>query len=500
MPFSKPVVYISDFIEAQDILLRRKEFDRSDYAIALLKPSAEHHHVNLKTGPQWKQQRRLLQDLMAPKFLHNVAAQNIYNSALRLVTLWKTKARAAAGQPFAAEKDIYYTALDAVLDFTFGDNFADRTMPSQIQAAMDATKRAASSASGSKGANSSFEFPTGSTTEVIEAILQGSKAVGEIANSGFITLAWWWKKLQPSEKQFRRIRHDFVKDQVFKSIKTLQRHNGTEKEDWVSSAIDLMLQRETMFAKKEGREPQLWSGIMHDEILGFVAAGHDTTSTALCWAVKFLTDNPTCQDTLRSNLRLYLSAAFKDKRPPTYQEILSTRIPYLEAVVEETLRLAITIPVVERQCTQDTVILGRTIPKGTYIFMPSYGPSFTEPAFNIDKQLRSQSALSALEKNGERSWPEDNMDSFQPERWLSKGDDGQSQFNSSAGPTLPFGLGKRGCFGQRLAYLEMKLVISLIVWSFEFQVCPEDLSSYEDYLGMTRMPKYCYIKLKETAF
>ncbi|KAL2848182.1 hypothetical protein BJY01DRAFT_246507 [Aspergillus pseudoustus] len=233
LPFGKPIVYVSDFYEAQDILLRRKEFDRSDYSIALLKPRAEHHYVILKTGQEWKRQRRLLQDLMTPKFLHDVAARNIYTSRI---------------ESFAADKDIYFTALDAVLDFIFGENYPDRALPPQIKAALELGRRATSSEETLESAETAFDFSSANVSEGISAILQASDTLAE-----------------PSERRVRRIRHVFVKDQVFKSIEALQSNEANDGNDWVGSAIDLVMQRERLFAKNEDREPQLWSGIMHDE-------------------------------------------------------------------------------------------------------------------------------------------------------------------------------------------------------------------------------------------
>lgn len=62
---------------------------------------------------------------MTPNFLHNVAGHNIYSSASRLVSLWTMKNRIADGRPYTASMDIYYTEIDAVIDFTFGDGYSD---------------------------------------------------------------------------------------------------------------------------------------------------------------------------------------------------------------------------------------------------------------------------------------------------------------------------------------------------------------------------------------
>jgi cytochrome P450 len=41
------------------------------------------------------------------------------------------------------------------------------------------------------------------------------------------------------------------------------------------------------------------------------------------------------------------------------------------------------------------------------------------------------------------------------------------EFDPSAKPVLAFGLGLRGCFGKRLAYVEIRILITLIIWNFE---------------------------------
>src|SRR5215469_16093111 len=80
-PFSRPWVIIVDYRESQDILTRRtKEFDRSDFAGDVFAGIAPEHHVRMKTtNPKFKEHRRVLQDLMTPGFLNDVAATSIYS-------------------------------------------------------------------------------------------------------------------------------------------------------------------------------------------------------------------------------------------------------------------------------------------------------------------------------------------------------------------------------------------------------------------------------------
>lgn len=73
-PFGRPWVVITDPLEAVDICLRRtKEFDRSDETAAFFHGVMPLHHVCLKTpDPQFKKNRDLVNELMAPSFTHEV--------------------------------------------------------------------------------------------------------------------------------------------------------------------------------------------------------------------------------------------------------------------------------------------------------------------------------------------------------------------------------------------------------------------------------------------
>jgi hypothetical protein len=267
IPFAKPVVVLTDYHEAQDILMRRKEFDRSDYSIALVGGAVPNHHVNIKTGSAWKAHRQLVGELMTSKFLNGVAAKNLYDSALNLIALWDAKAQKSAGRAFAVEQDIYYTALDATLDFAFGSSYPDRALPAQIQAA----KAAQPPPETDYDATAPVDFTPGPVADVIVAILQACTAINEVANLGFVALGWWWKLLQPKEKQVRAVRRKFLKEQVAKSTEKLRSNADREDDGWVTSAVDSMVLRECATAEKEAREPVFWSEMMHDEVRVFLA-------------------------------------------------------------------------------------------------------------------------------------------------------------------------------------------------------------------------------------
>lgn len=236
------------------------------------------------------------------------------------------------------------------------------------------------------------------------------------------------------------------------------------------------------------------------QVFVVVVAGHDTTSTTIAWGIKLLADNQDAQTTLRAALQAAHPAAFAEKRTPTAAEIMqATSLPYLEAVIEEIVRLSGTSDAIQRVTTMDTQVLGRHIPKGTEIWMLGLGPSMLEPSYKIDDSRRSASSKKVGAEGRVRAWDEStDMAAFAPERWL-KSENGKQVFDALSGPTLTFGLGTRGCYGRRLAYIEMRLIFTLVVWGFELLPCPPELSGYEAITGVTRKPRKAYVRLAKVT-
>lgn len=231
--------------------------------------------------------------------------------------------------------------------------------------------------------------------------------------------------------------------------------------------------------------------------MGYLVGGHDTTSTTIAWFTKFIAASQTSQSRLREALHAAHKDAFAAQRPPTIEEITHTHIPYLDAVTEETLRMARTLPILLRRSTCDTTIMGHAIPKGTTLLIITHGPSFLTPSIPVEEGSRGHSGNSAKSRYGE--WDDENVEAFMPERWLKLEDiEGEKKevFDPMAGPMLAFGGGPRGCFGRKLAYMELKVTITLMVWAFEFGVLPNGMDDMVAVDRMTSVPRQCHVRLK----
>ncbi|KAK3938136.1 cytochrome P450 [Diplogelasinospora grovesii] len=489
-PFSKPFVLISDFRESQDISFRRTaEFDRSVRNAELFSGILPNNQISMKSSdPRLKKNKELMRDTMTPAFLHEVSAPEIYTKALQLVDLWTFKKKVADARPFEAAQDIFRTALDIINAAAFGIDDSESLTKTYTEALSDVSRHALD-----RTDDGAYEFPHVPRTaleEAVEALVDSlAKAMGSPApyltnlfNFTFVQRyrkAWWLK-------------NQMVNAEMQKSIRRIETNDSK-----IRCALDFILQRERVAAKAAGRPPAYGTPEIRDEICGYIIAGHDTTASTLLWALKYLADNPESQTKLRSALQKGYTTAVADDRNPTASEIIKIHVAYLEALIEEVNRKAAVIPLISRQTTvEGAQVLGATLPKGTTVFLMSNGPDFRSPSIPIEESLRSESCRSAASTKSHRGrWDGSDVHEFRPERWLKTSGE-EAVFNVNAGPMFAFGGGPRACFGRRLAYLELRIVIALLVWNFEFETLPEELNSYDASDGLTTIPKQCYVHLR----
>ncbi|CAG2177895.1 unnamed protein product [Oppiella nova] len=183
------------------------------------------------------------------------------------------------------------------------------------------------------------------------------------------------------------------------------------------------------------------SQLTPDEItaqgIAFFIGGYDTTSAALTHAIYYLSLHPECQQILYEEL--------KTCDDFTYETL--GHLKYLNAVINETLRLAPSLTRFQRQCLQDYKLgnTGITVPKGTSIEIYTY----------------------ALHRDPEY-WP--NPNDFLPDRW----------FEPTHHPYayIPFGSGPRLCVGQRFAINEMRMCLAMLINRFEFTLAQKPQLDY----------------------
>ncbi|KAM0213095.1 hypothetical protein ACHAPQ_010120 [Fusarium lateritium] len=489
-PGGLPWVVVTDPYESQDILLRRiKDFDRSDFFgqfVGGIMPYQHSHY--LSTDDQFKNNRKLINHLMAPTFINEISAPQVYSSTLSLIKLWRVKCKVANGRPFSAHHDITFASLDSIFASSFGLSEKDSNTFQRLKKIKDCEDEVAEYDNGARS------FPEHSPPAIFSAILTLAESVSDTQLSPAPALTSWVIRKFPYMRNAKAIKDDFIRDKVTEGIELIKDGSTTQPK----SAIHSVLLRELELSTKEGRPPNYYSPAIADEFFGFMTAGYDTSATTIAWGVKMLTDNPIVQNKLRYKLRQSFPTAAREKRVLSYDELSGANIPYLDAVVDEVLRHSNSIGFVARQAQRDTTVLGRHIPKGTNVWLMANGPGYLEPNISVDNQQRSAGARQESKSALTGLWDDGNIAKFLPERWLEvDSDTGVERYNSMAGPSLPFGMGLRGCYGKRLALQVLRIHFALIVWHFELLATPAELSSYDAVQKFAREPTQCYVRLKE---
>ncbi|KAF4958665.1 hypothetical protein FGADI_2213 [Fusarium gaditjirri] len=491
-PFGKPKVVVSDFRETHDILTKRlKDFDRSDRAREAFSGIVPHQMLSYQTvDPKFKKHRELMRDLMSPKFLNQVSAPEIYSKVNTLVKLWHEKCLQAAEKPFNGKIDLQRATLDVITAVSFGLDDEDSATKRQLD---DMVARSTAGVIFTQPGKKTVDFPVHPLTAELDATMTIIESSGIGFSSPIPRWHYWVIKKFPYLKNAFRIREEWTRREVDKAVEAISK-DGSENE-WVTrSALEFMVLREATAAKKAQRAPRFHRPRIYDELFGFIIAGHDTTSATLSWGVRYIADAPQAQRKLRSAIQIAFSTALAEHRQPTIDEITSSSIPYLDAIIEETLRLSVVLPIVSREAMVDTTILGHVIPKGTAVFFALNGPSLMKPAIEVPENIRSESSQGTKSKYGE--WRSEDVEHFVPERWIDVDDKGVETYNAMKGPFLTFGGGPRGCYGRRLAYLQLRIFWVLLIWNFEFLPVDPELRTPYVIEGVGTEPRESFIRLR----
>ncbi|KAJ4416568.1 hypothetical protein N0V82_006690 [Gnomoniopsis sp. IMI 355080] len=485
-----PTVVINDFATTQDILLRRShEFDRPPNMLESLRGVLPYHHIAMRTAdPQFKRNRELVKDLMTPAFLHGVNAPEIWRGAERFVDLWRLKARVAGGRPFLAKEDVSRMMFDIIRNVAIGKGETTLlgTYMRQLRAKFG-TYRAPRAVAQERVP---FVFPEPPYDETLEAQDRMNKAL----TPAVPVPPRWYHAINNRTSNMREAyasKERMLKKQINLAVRRMEAGEPLE------SALDYMIKRELGSAKKEDRAPVFDSPYMLDELYGYLGAGHDTTATTFQWGMKHLAQHPEVQKKARDSLRAVFKDAYAEGRQPSQVEIVKHQVPYVDAIIEEILRLSGPVGATARTTTVDTVIMGHHIPKGTTVIMSSVGPGFTSPSVQMPADVDGYKRPATYTKRVD--WDGMSPESFLPERWLTENENGDVVYDAQAGPFLAFSLGIRGCFGIRLAYLTLRMLFTMLLWNFELDSVPEELDSWKAVQILTRKPVQCYVRLTEVT-
>ncbi|XP_021754035.1 geraniol 8-hydroxylase-like [Chenopodium quinoa] len=181
------------------------------------------------------------------------------------------------------------------------------------------------------------------------------------------------------------------------------------------------------------------------------AAGTDTTSSTIEWAMAELLKNP--EKLKKTQQELHQTVG---KENPVKESDI-THLPYLQAIVKETLRLHPAVPfLVPRKVESDIKLFGFTVPKNAQVLVNVW-------AIGRDPDV----------------W--ERPESFEPERFVGS----EIDVKGCDFELIPFGAGRRICPGLPLAIRIIPLILGSLIhgfdWKLEDEVSSEKMDMEENF-------------------
>ena len=219
-----------------------------------------------------------------------------------------------------------------------------------------------------------------------------------------------------------------------------------------------MLRDRPSHCRGQGVKTEIIPQDLMDEAITLLFAGQDTSAATLSWTLHLLSLYPDVQARLSDEIRSVLLEESNDSESgtlsnPTFTKKLVSKMPLLDAVIKESMRLYPVAPFVVRKLQHDVSVTdskeSAVLPSGAFCCIWIYG----------------------LHRNP-KLWHRPN--DFVPNRWLDPAlrDVGQD------GAYMPYAAGPRSCVGQPLANVILRIVLARLVLAFDFS--DERLSQQDD--------------------
>nr|ADF87312.1 cytochrome P450 3A [Carassius gibelio] len=201
--------------------------------------------------------------------------------------------------------------------------------------------------------------------------------------------------------------------------------------------LQLMVDSQTAGGSEEHTEKGLSDHEILSQSMIFIFGGYETSSSTLSFFFYNLATHPEAMEKLQGEI----DQSFSREDPVDYEGIMN--MEYLDAALNESLRLFPIVARLERVCKKTVDINGLLVPKDVVVMIPTF----------------------ALHRDPDY-WSE--PDSFRPQRFSKDNRESIDPYMF-----MPFGLGPRNCIGMRFAQVSIKLAIVEILQRFDVSVCEQ---------------------------
>ncbi|OJK02337.1 hypothetical protein ASPACDRAFT_1886661 [Aspergillus aculeatus ATCC 16872] len=238
--------------------------------------------------------------------------------------------------------------------------------------------------------------------------------------------------------------------------------------DCINRRLDAQTDRPDFMTPFMKRNPNFES-MSRDEILSsftfIIVGGSETTATSMTGIFNHLCKpaNKPILDRLTREIR----EAYETEQQITLEKINAVQLPYLDAVIQEGLRMANPVP----------AGLPRMVPPGGDEYAGVDLPAGTRIGVRTFSVNRSTKYFC-------------NPGTFVPERWLSESEGRPAEYaHDRLSASKPFSVGFHVCLGRPLAWLEMRLILTRTLWAFDLREEPSKAVWFDDFPTMMMVEK-----------
>lgn len=203
---------------------------------------------------------------------------------------------------------------------------------------------------------------------------------------------------------------------------------------------------------------------IYANVITLLLAGEDTTANTIAWACKYFIDSPGLFARARDEVDNVLGSDKVITDPTKLKQL-----PFLEACINETMRLKPVGPIFALQANEPVELMGYALPAGTAIMGLTRHIAVNPSNFT-------------------------NPEIFSPDRWLKDHTEAGQVHNSEA--FIPFGSGPRFCPGRNLALVEIKMVLSMLCRNFDLQLATPEIP-IEEKLAFALIPQNLDVKFSQ---